>query len=361
MDVGNNTALEYLYCFDTGITSLDVGNNTALTALLCYSTGITSLDVSNNTALTALRCNDIPLAYLNIGANNNLTILAKGNLKPVNAEVTGDTFNMADKFAGIEVDKISNVSGADYENGVMRNYSIGTPITYAYACGISANGAETIAVTLNLTDIQTNSTISITEDLNKAYDGNAVTSTPTVSKTGSTGAVSYKWEQKKNNNNWEDIASAPTDAGTYRVTAILASDNDYPEATSVPVEFTISPKNVKNNKDITVSAINSNTNLDNLVIKDGDKVLVQGTDYDVAKTQDGNKVTVTIAFKGNYTGTITKTYTVAIDKPKDEPKDTGSVQTGDTSSVGLWSSLLAFSAGIAVFLKRKKQRKEIEE
>ena len=394
---------------------------------------------------------------MNIGTNVNLYNFNKDNLKPASIEVT-DGFSMAEIFAGIKIDKISSVNGADYDSstGIMSSYSIGAPITYTYDCGTSQNGAETIDVTLNLI---AKSTISITEDLNKAYDGNAVSTVPKVDRAGSSGTVSYKWEQKKNDT-WVDIISAPTDAGTYRVTATLASDNEYPEATSAPVEFTISqatnnwtdtlsitgwtygetannpmatatfgkasylysdsengtytdtaptnagtwyvkavvagtdnyeslesdavsfviaPKDVTADSQIIVPDITADTNLDELIIKDRDKRLVQGTDYDVAKTQNGNKVTVAITFKGNYTGTITKTYTVASsggDKDNNKPDnnksdgtkpdnqntdDKKAVQTGDTTSLGLWSSLLAFSAGIAVFLKRKTQRKETEE
>lgn len=103
---------------------------------------------------------------------------------------------------------------------------------------------------------------------------------------------------------------------------------------------------------IIVPDITADTNLDELIIKDGDKILIHGTDYTISKVQGGKNVTVTIAFKGNYTGTIIKSYTV---------KDKKEVPTGDMSSVGLWSTILVFSTGLTVFLKRKKYKEQIEE
>ena len=164
--------------------------------------------------------------------------------------------------------------------------------------------------------------------------------------------------------------TVPTNAGTWYVKAVVDDTDNYVGAESAPVSFVIAPRNTTADSQITVPDITADTNLDELVLKDGDKVLAQGTDYDVTKTQDGKKVTVTITFKGNYTGTITKTYTVEDKTPsggnkdKDNNKNTDdkkAVQTGDTASVGLWSALLAFSAGMAALLKGKKRKEETEE
>ncbi len=72
LDVSNNTALKTLYCSNTGITSLDVSNNTALTTLYCYNTGITSLDVSKNTALINLMCYNTKITSLDVSNNTAL-------------------------------------------------------------------------------------------------------------------------------------------------------------------------------------------------------------------------------------------------------------------------------------------------
>ncbi|MDY3012108.1 MAG: MBG domain-containing protein [Clostridiales Family XIII bacterium] len=375
LDVSRNTELTDLSCDNTGIGSLDVSSNkklmilrcennasltnltvegaTALTHLNCSNTGIGSLDVSSNTELTVLSCKNNRLAYLNIGTNNKLTDVYSTGLKDVDVTVTSDHFQMADKFAGIDPNAVEGVSGATYNSGTMSNYREGTPITYTYHCGTSSGGEVTIGVTLNIT---LGSTIFITENLNKTYDGKAVSAAPQVSTEGSSGAVSFTWEREKGANTWEIINSAPTDAGTYQVTAALESDGTYKEATSEPVRFTISPKDITTDSQIIVPDITADTDLDKLVIQDGDRVLVQGTDYDVTKTQDGAKVTVAITGKGNYTGTITRTYTV--NGPDSNKDGTKTAQTGDPANVGLLAAMVLLSAGCMFVLIRKKGQKK---
>ena len=73
------------------------------------------------------------------------------------------------------------------------------------------------------------------------------------------------------------------------------------------LKITLDKKDVES-EDIKVPEINEDVNLDNLEIKDGDTVLKLGVDYDITTTQNGDTVNVMIIFKGNYSGTITKTY-----------------------------------------------------
>ena len=66
--------------------------------------------------------------------------------------------------------------------------------------------------------------------------------------------------------------------------------------------------------DVTVTGVNDKyTNddaakaaMDSIKVLDGDKILVEGTDYEVAQDAANHKFTIT--FKGNYTGTAEKTY-----------------------------------------------------
>ncbi|MEE1465238.1 MAG: MBG domain-containing protein, partial [Clostridium sp.] len=167
-------------------------------------------------------------------------------------EITEDTFNITDKITGIDKSKVSIKSGASYESatGVISDYTAGTPIVYEYDCGTANGTKKTLTVTMNLTGLKSDSTISITAILDKTYDGTAVNNAPAVNKSGSTGAVTYAWEKKKNATEWESIAVAPTDAGTYRVTATVAADDNYNKASSVAKKFIIS----KANSSISVTA-----------------------------------------------------------------------------------------------------------
>lgn len=85
--------------------------------------------------------------------------------------------------------------------------------------------------------------------------------------------------------------------------------NDNPGKAIANLKITLDKKDVES-EDIKVPEINEGVNLDNLEIKDGDTVLKLGVDYDITTTQNGDSITVMIIFKGNYSGTITKTYKV---------------------------------------------------
>ena len=75
--------------------------------------------------------------------------------------------------------------------------------------------------------------------MDKTYDTKAVAvSVDDLEITGSKGKISFTYE-KKVGNTWEAMQEAPTGAGTYRVTASLAGDNNYKSAVSQPLEFTI--------------------------------------------------------------------------------------------------------------------------
>lgn len=447
LDVSNNTDLKYLYCHNTGIQTLDVSNNPALISLSCYNTGIGSLDVSNNTALTYLTCSNTPLAWLKLGVHSSLAIIDKSS-SVVDLAVTGDSFDMAQAFAGIDISKVTNIHGATLNGNSITGYTLGTPIIYTYDCGNDVYGnSVTLDVTLNL--VKSDSDIQITGTLDTTYTGKPIVN-PSVISTGSKGTVTFTYE-KWDGTGWEVFSEIPTDAGKYRIQAQLASDDYYNEAVSekeftitqatnswknepaianwtyggqpnsptatakfgnpiftysdskvgtftsdVPVNagtwyvkatvagtnnytglesihaFTILPKNIKDGN-ITVSDINSDNDVKKLSVKDDDRDLVKGTDYDVETKKAGNKTIVTIAFKGNYAGTIERTYTVETSQPgkpeqkpqqgnpQEKPKDTGSVKTGDSTQTGLLATLSMLSAGCIAFLAGKKRKKNIKE
>ena len=81
--------------------------------------------------------------------------------------------------------------------------------------------------------------VTINKDLNKTYDGKPVSlSDRDITVTGSTGMVSFTWE-KKNGSLWEVLASAPSEAGTYRVSVQVEADKNHEAADSDKKEFRI--------------------------------------------------------------------------------------------------------------------------
>ena len=243
LDLSNCPELSSLTCHKTNLTSLDVSKNPKLNDLACSDTQITTLDVRVNRNLTYINCENCPLWYLEIGEDSSIGRINEYGFRPVVNEKEY-SFRLADKFPGIDVSRVTIVSGAqlDPDTGILSGYTKGTPVVYNYNCGKLNNKTDKVCkFTLTINGLRDPGEIRFNDDvdLNKTYDGMAVDSTPAVTKNNENGIVTYKWE-RMNEGNWETIDSAPADAGTYRVTAHMDEDDVYAAADSVSKEFTIS-------------------------------------------------------------------------------------------------------------------------
>ena len=152
--------------------------------------------------------------------------------------------------------------------------------------------------------------------------------------------------------------TVPTTAGTWYVKVSVAGTENYTGSENI-LSFVINPKIIKSDS-IRVTEINNDVDLDHLIIKDNGKELVKGTDYDVSLKKEGNKVIVTITFKGQYTGVIVKTYREP-SSSQDSKKSSESVKTSDSTQTGLFATLSILSAGCIAFLTSRKRKKNIKE
>lgn len=489
LDITSNSQLTHVWCNDTQLTSLDVSKNPALEVLACYKTKLEGLDLRNNKELIELSCSQTPIKeldvsmlpklkylytwatnirHLDLSHNPNLVLLdtPRTNLGYLSFNSTSlqelymdtststvytvkeKTFDITEAFKGIDLNKISNFENAEIDSqGIVSSYTMDTPITYTYECGMFNGEKKFLQVTLQLA--KSNSSIEIIDALDAVYSGNAI-SEPNFKKTGSKGAVSFQYEEKKGDT-WEAYSGTPIHAGVYRVTAHVNEDDFYEGATSearvftisqavndwvapleikdwiygekemqptaaaifgevsysysaakdgiyadvIPTEagtwyvkasvpgtqnytgieavqsFTISSRDVLTDSNIQIPEINKEEDVNTLVIKDGDTVLVEGIDYTIEKKQDGNKVIVTITFTGNYRGTFTRSYTIVKDSPKEESKDNsmdtqkeeskvndnGIVNTGFGSQSGWFTIISLLPAGCMALLSKKRCRK----
>ena len=167
------------------------------------------------------------------------------------------------------------------------------------------------------------SSISITGDPSKPYDGTAVTD-PTVSKSGSAGAVTYTYYTDAACTTKTTTASgaasdgtAPKNAGDYWVKATVAAAGNYGAATSDAKKFTISRKDI-GEATIVFGTQNTYNGTEQSVqiasVKDGTAPLIAGGhDYSIVSgdkaTNVGNK-TLVIKGEGNYTGQASATWTL---------------------------------------------------
>ncbi len=103
-----------------------------------------------------------------------------------------------------------------------------------------SNYAATTSDSYTVTLDKAESTISVTGSNSYTYNG-APQGPATISRTGSTGAVTYSYIGT-GSTSYEASATAPTNAGSYSATASVAADGNYAAKTSEAVAFTIAKK-----------------------------------------------------------------------------------------------------------------------
>lgn len=128
-----------------------------------------------------------------------------------------------------------------------------------------------------------------------------------------TGDVSYTYTGR-DNTNYAESAAAPTNVGSYTVTATFAESNTH-KACTATADFSITPKSIVA-EDFTLNATeftyNSSEQKPAVLAAEGRK-MVEGTDYTVKypdKSTDAGPYTVTVTGKGNYTDSVTYSYTI---------------------------------------------------
>lgn len=167
--------------------------------------------------------------------------------------------------------------------------------------------------------------------------------------------VVFTYSDKKDGKYSEKV---PTNAGTWYIKAAIPETKNYTGLESKANSFTITPKD---GTKLSIPTIDKDTNLDKLAIKDGDYTLKKGTDYDITKKQSGDTVTVTIKFKGNYSGTVTKKYTVSSSTKSSSgttaAKNSNSKKTGDDTPLALYGTVLVLAGALMILLAVLKMHK----
>ena len=130
--------------------------------------------------------------------------------------------------------------------------------------------------------------------------------------------------------NGEFNENIPVQAGTWYMKAELLATEAYTGLETI-LKFEITPKQVVN---VTIPEIHDDTSLKDMEVKDGETVLVLGTDYSILEEKKDDTVIVTIDFKGNYSGQIIKTYQIEQEevKPEEEKPATEQEETKITEN-----------------------------
>ena len=185
----------------------------------------------------------------------------------------------------------------------------GTDVGSAYPVSVVGKGNYSGTINKSFAITPASVTISIT-DLTKTY--NRAEQTPTISVTDGTSPIASSSYTVTYNGG----ATLPKNAGNYTV-VVTATGNYSGTATKT---FTINPKALTDN-DVTLSATSFVYNKSNqkptVTVKDGEAVLVSDAEYTLTNdggTDVGSAYPVSVVGKGNYSGTINKSFAIT---PKD--------------------------------------------
>ena len=165
---------------------------------------------------------------------------------------------------------------------------------------------------LEFTISKADSAVTITtQSLDKAYDGNAV-SVPEYTTSGSDGKVTMKWQENTGSvdtPNWEDLKSAPSTVGTYKVVVELAGNDNYNSA-SATLDFTISKADNVWTEELSITGwtYNEKENVPTAKAQFGDVTFTYSSEENGTYTNEVPKnagtyyVKATVAGTENYTG-----------------------------------------------------------
>lgn len=203
-----------------------------------------------------------------------------------------------------------------YEN----NTNVGTGSIHI--APLPAGNYDFTAGSYTFTIKRADSSISITGDPSKTYDGKVVND-PAVNKSGSTGAETYTYYTDAACTTKTTTASgaasdgaAPKNAGDYWVVAAVAASANYNAATSAAKKFTISQKDLTDDM-ITLGTQKTYNGTEQSVqiasVMDGTASLIATIDYTIEsgnKATDVGNNTLVIEGKGNYKGTARATWSL---------------------------------------------------
>ena len=364
--------LEYLYCQDNQLTALDVTKCLNLKTLYCQNNQLATLDLSNNSILLSSE------SFVNLDSQHVTVAVPRGDvaLSEISKNLTADFIENL-QGATLEGDKLTNI---DFSKDVTYQHE------FSNAQGSKELTVTVHFIILPQIEISIDSEIPYTGDsveslvkvIGSDYvkvvyhwldnNGNPLDQAPVKPGTYKVYAVAYSendeysattpeltftikpeenaWTEKPSIASWTygDPASkpvgsseygtvefsfagedgiysseVPTNAGKYKMKAVVAGTDTYAPLEAV-VEFEIRPKDMS---DIIIPGIDEDTDPSSIEIKDGDKVLVEGKDYEIEK--DGN--TVTFRFINNYTGEVS-TVIKEETKPEEEKPVTDKPETG---------------------------------
>ena len=273
------TALEALDVSDNKLTELDVSGLTELRTLKADNNKLTCLDLSGNTKLTALSC-----------AGSAYTVKVKAGVIDLSA------------FKGFDVSRAS-AFGTGKVSGTTLTVLEPGDVTYTYDCGRNFKAVFTLKVTADPVDV----TKVTTSKVKYAYTGKEIE--PVLTVTATVDGREITLDEKQYEAEFKDNVKAGkatvkvTGTGFFKGSVETAFEITKVKLASATLKYT---KTTYTGKALKPTAT--------VKAKVGGKTvtLKSGTDYSLTykNNTDAGKATVTVKGKGNFTGTLTKTFTI---------------------------------------------------
>lgn len=387
LTLSGNDALVDLWCSYSLVSELDLSQAPNLEILGVERSDLRCLDLSANAHLTEVMAADNLLLAVNAGQSiPNLDLSAQRAVEvQIAAEET--SFNLARLGVPIDAACISDVTGAQMSGTVLTGISDGATVTYRYTDGAASFTATLLFRVSNAwlepltmddwtygepahaphADAQYGQPTYLYSD---SPDGTFTSDVPTDAGTwyvkatvaadaqhagleavqefhilkaqpactiptglsavyGSTvGSI-----QPGTGFVWKTPAQLVGSVGTKSFAArfIPADTENYLTADGLEIPVRVTPKQAS---DSWVSAVANAQDAACLTVRDGATTLREGVDYTLSTKESGGKVTITVTFLGNYTGTVLRSYTAPASSAAQPPASSSQApaQTGGQGS-----------------------------
>lgn len=382
LTLSGNDALVDLWCSYSLVSELDLAQAPNLEILGVERSDLRRLDLSANAHLTEVMAADNLLLAVNAGQSiPNLDLSAQ---RAVEVQIAAEdtSYDLARLGVPIDAACISDVTGAQLSGSVLTGISDGAAVTYRYTDGAASFTATLLFRVSNAwlepltmddwtygepahaphADAQYGQPTYLYSD---SPDGTFTSDVPTDAGTwyvkatvaadadhagleavqefhilkaqpactiptdlsavyGSTvGSI-----QPGTGFVWKTPAQLVGSVGTKSFAArfIPADTENYLTADSLEIPVRVTPKQAS---DSWVSAVTNAQDAACLTVRDGATTLREGVDYTLSTKESGGKVTITVTFLGNYTGTVLRSYTAPVSSAASSQP---SAQTGGQGS-----------------------------
>ena len=334
LDLSGHPKLRYLICNGNRLTSLDVSGNTELYRFECSDNLLTSLDLTNNKALYEMRCSNNRLTVLDMSKNKQLKMLDCSNNRLAALDVSknkqlgdlgficdGNRFEIGTKdgtipftdLPGFNIKKAASIkftaddgSKATVKKGKTQfTVKKSGVITYTYKADSKRGFSCTFSIRVDF--LKPDITSVTLKKKSYPYTGRPIEPTMVVKAKADGKAV------KLSASDYTVTYENNVDAGT--ATVIVEGQGSY--GGRIEKTFTITPVKILK---VELSKYELPYNgkgrkpVPTVTAKAGGQTVTLEKDKDYTVKYENNKqpgtATVTVTGKGNYKGTIVKTFTI---------------------------------------------------